>query len=168
MISILIRLFTSGLRTRIRSNLLNAPHTLEKAGHSADVWCSVQTWQLHPVSLFRCSDLLDFCWFRLTSSISCWEATVKNFLQSWHESQGKGFPEVRGCRGDFESYLKHVYGAPGRLSQLGVRLRLRSWSHGSWVRAPRRALCWQLGAWSLLRILCLPLSLPLPHSLSQK
>ena len=47
---------------------------------------------------------------------------------------------------------------------------LRSWSHSLRVRAPRRALCWQLRAWSLLQILCLPLSLFLPNScpLSQK
>ena len=56
-----------------------------------------------------------------------------------------------------------------RLGRLGgcwlsVQLQLRSWSHGSGVRAPPRALCWQFGAGSLLWILCLPLSLPLPHS----
>ena len=40
-----------------------------------------------------------------------------------------------------------------------------SWS---WVRAPHRAPCWHLRAWSLLPILCLPLSLLLPflHSVS--
>ena len=47
-------------------------------------------------------------------------------------------------------------GAPGWLSGLSVRLRLR-------VGAPRRALCGQLGAWSLLGILRLPLSLTLPR-----
>ena len=59
-------------------------------------------------------------------------------------------------------------GAPGWLSQLSLRLQLRSWSHSSWVWAPHQALCWQLRAWSLLRILCLPLSPPLPclHSVS--
>ena len=67
----------------------------------------------------------------------------------------------------FDSHIKNkVVGAPGWLSRLGVRLWLRSWSHSPWVRALRRALCWQLGAWSLLRILCLPLSLPLPCSYS--
>ena len=64
------------------------------------------------------------------------------------------------------SQASNLAGAPGWLSQLSIRLRLRSWSHGSWVRAPCRALCWQLGAWSLLRMLCLPLSLPLTHSCS--
>ena len=49
-------------------------------------------------------------------------------------------------------------GAPGWLRRLGVRLRLRSQSHGPWVRVPRQALCRQLGAWSLLQVLCLPLS----------
>ena len=57
-------------------------------------------------------------------------------------------------------------GAPGWLSQLSVRLQLRSWSHGLWVPAPHRALHWQLRAWSLLWILCLPLSLPFPYSCS--
>ena len=52
-------------------------------------------------------------------------------------------------------------GAPGWLSPLGIQLQLRSWSRGLWVQALHRALCWQLSAWSLLRILCLPLSLPL-------
>ena len=63
-----------------------------------------------------------------------------------------------------------VDGAPGWLSQLSVRLRLRSWSRSLWVRAPRQALCWQLRAWSLFRILCfpLPLTLPCSCSLSQK
>ena len=51
-------------------------------------------------------------------------------------------------------------------SQLSVRLWFRSRSHGLWVWAPHRALCWQLRAWSLLQILCPPLSLPSPaHTL---
>ena len=65
-------------------------------------------------------------------------------------------------------YLKHLTGAPGWLSRLSLRLQLRSWCHGSWVQAPSQALCWQLGAWSLLQILGLRLSLPLAcsHSVS--
>ena len=59
--------------------------------------------------------------------------------------------------------LKWGYGAPGWLSPLRVWLQLRSWSHGSRVWAPHWALCWQLGAWTLLQILCFPLSLPLSH-----
>ena len=50
-------------------------------------------------------------------------------------------------------------GVAGWLSHLSVRLRLRSWSQGSWVWAPHQSLCWQLRDWSLLRILGLPLSL---------
>ena len=65
---------------------------------------------------------------------------------------------------DHHHQLKKKTGAPGWLSQLSVRLQLRSRSHGLWVRAPRRALGWWLRAWSLLPILCLPLSLPLPRS----
>ena len=58
--------------------------------------------------------------------------------------------------------------APGCLSGLSVRLRLRAWPPGLWVRASRQALCWQLGARSLLRTLCLPLSLALSRLLSFK
>ena len=57
------------------------------------------------------------------------------------------------------SLIRKRLGAPGWLSRFSVRLRLRSRSHGSWIRAPRRALCRQLGAWNLLLIVCLPLSL---------
>ena len=67
--------------------------------------------------------------------------------------------------------IKKIFlGVPGWLSRLSGRLRLRSWSHSSWVGAPHQALCWQLGAWSLLWTLCLSLSLcPSPaHSLSLK
>ena len=35
----------------------------------------------------------------------------------------------------------HAGGVPGWLSQLSIRFQLRSWSHGSWVQAPHRALC---------------------------
>ena len=61
---------------------------------------------------------------------------------------------------------KMITGVPGCLSQLSVWLRIRSWSHSLWVPALHQALCWQLGAWSLLQILCLLLSLPLLCSCS--
>ena len=57
-------------------------------------------------------------------------------------------------------------GVPGLIGQLSIWLRLRSWSQGLWVRALRQALCWQFRAWILLRILYLPLSLPLTRSSS--
>ena len=58
-------------------------------------------------------------------------------------------------------------GAPGWLSRLSVQLQLRSWSCSLWVRAPRQALCWKLGAWSCFGF-CVSLSLcsSLPHTLS--
>ena len=41
-----------------------------------------------------------------------------------------------------KDFLKRpLGGAPGWLSRLSNELRLRSWSHGSGVRAPHRALC---------------------------
>ena len=69
-----------------------------------------------------------------------------------------------GISGGFLNYKTKNSGAPGWLNQLSGRLQLRSWTHGSWVRAPCPALCWQLRVCSLLPILCLPLSLPLLHS----
>ena len=62
-------------------------------------------------------------------------------------------------------YFK-IPGAPGWLSWLSVQLRLRSWSHGLWVRALQQALCWQLRTWSLLQILSPSLSAPPPLALS--
>ena len=51
------------------------------------------------------------------------------------------------------------WGAPGWHSRVSVWLQLRSWSHGLWVWASHQVLGWQLRAWKLLWILCLPLSL---------
>ena len=86
-------------------------------------------------------------------------ASAKVLKWDWSQHVGGTTCEA-GLRGS-------VIGAPGWLSRLRVRLQLRSQSHSSWVRALRQALCWLLGAWSLLQILCLPLSLPQPtHILS--
>ena len=64
---------------------------------------------------------------------------------------------------DFRLFKK-IFGAPGWLSWLSIRLWLRSWSHGLWVGAPCQALCCQFRAWSLLQILWLALFLPLACS----
>ena len=58
-------------------------------------------------------------------------------------------------------------GRLGGLSRLSVHLGLRSRSHSLWVRAPHRALCCQLGAWSLLRLVSPSLSDPPSLSLSK-
>ena len=64
--------------------------------------------------------------------------------------------------------LSHSWtlGAPGRLTQLSIWFWLRSQSRGLWVWAPHWVLCWQLRAWNLLQIQCLPLSLSHPRSCS--
>ena len=98
-----------------------------------------------------------------------WTGITKHLIskdqcsRKYRDSQSSFMPLWRGL--DQES-LFHRREAPGWLSQLSVQLQLRSWSHSLWVRAQCRALCWQLRAWSLLQILCLPLSLPLPCLLS--
>ena len=62
---------------------------------------------------------------------------------------------------------KKKMGAPGWPSRLSIRLWLRSWSHGLWVRALRRALCWQVGSLEPASDSVSPsLSLPLPGSSS--
>ena len=54
---------------------------------------------------------------------------------------------------------------PGWLSQLSIRLQVRSWSHSLWVWAPHQALCGQLTAWACFGFcVSLSLSLPLPCS----
>ena len=119
--------------------------------------------------------------------ISCWLSTANHFIFCFRPLITSGILRVflvtrfcflcfvnRPCSGinflcfatDKISFLKTHTGALGWLSRLSGRLQLRSWSHGPWVRAPHRALCWQLRAWGLFRILCLPLSLTLPHSCS--
>ena len=84
----------------------------------------------------------------------------------WNLKFMKSITQFRSATGRYYLRIDTELGAPRWLSWLSVRLRLRSWSHSPWVRAPRRALCWQLRAWSLFQILCLPLSLTLPHSCS--
>ena len=55
------------------------------------------------------------------------------------ESEQRALILKRFCK--FKMISNH--GAPGGLSRLSARLRLRSRSHGSRVRAPRRARCYQ-------------------------
>ena len=63
-------------------------------------------------------------------------------------------PNLIGNYGNDSSNNRNkATGAPGWLGQLSTRLQIRSWSHGLWVWAPHQALCRQLRAWSLLRIL---------------
>ena len=64
------------------------------------------------------------------------------------------------------SLLKTKQRGAGVAQSVKCPTSARSRSHGPWVRAPRQALGWWLRAWSLLPILCLPLSLPLPRSWS--
>ena len=85
-------------------------------------------------------------------------------LQHWRELTPSEPPINKSWRCYLTFCKKNYLRAPGWLSRFSIRLGLRSWSHGLWVRTPPPALCWQLGAQSLLQILCLPLSLPLPCS----
>ena len=61
-------------------------------------------------------------------------------------------------------YFKILLGVSGWLGQLNVWFQLRSWSQGSWVRAPSQALCWWCRAYLEFSLsLSLSLSLPLPN-----
>ena len=91
-------------------------------------------------------------------------------LVSWQEIASLSNPN-----GQLIKNLKA--GAPGRLTRWSVRLRLRSWSHGSWVRGHVR-LCADssepgahfgfCASLSLSAPPLLMLSVSLCHSLSQK
>ena len=85
----------------------------------------------------------------------------------FHSRQGRHERILSTQTGQTSNWVKMIIsGVPGWLSQLSFWLQLRSWSYSWWVRAPCQALCSQLRAWSLLRILYLPLSLLLLHSCS--
>ena len=107
-------------------------------------------------------------------SASTWNPTLKGAARVWGRWRpsflGKGHSFLPHHRARLPGFLSHLapskqcgLAAPGGLSGFSVRLRLRSRSRSSWVRAPRGALCRRLGARSPLRVLRLPLSLPLPH-----
>ena len=114
-------------------------------------WCGARTHKLWDHDL-RQSQMLN----RLShpGAPTNWNLN-KNLKRTEHRFQSR-----------WEIWRVADFGVPGWLSWLSVWLRLRSWSHSLWVRAPHQALCWRLRAWSLLWIL--PLSLcPSPtHALS--
>ena len=89
-----------------------------------------------------------------------WSRTYRHTFLPW------AFPPLWPNLMRTSCFKTAVIRAPGWLSRLSVRLQLRSPSRSPWVWAPSRALGWRLRAWNLLPILCLPLSLPLPHSCS--
>ena len=99
----------------------------------------------------------------------------------WGVYHPESFDQIDWCRvsltllrlGVIRSFnIGSPLGERGWLSRLSLWLRLGSWSCHSWVWASRLALCWQLRAWRLFQILCLPLSALPPFmlclSLSQK
>ena len=91
----------------------------------------------------------------------CW---VTGVVPDKIREQDRRWEIQQGLEGEGGNRIKRtLVGAPGWLSRLSGRLQFRSWSHSPWVPAPHQALCWQLRAWILLWILCLPLSLPLPR-----
>ena len=74
----------------------------------------------------------------------------------------RGSRAVRGSVASSEMFVGGAWVAQSVKRPTSARSR----SRGPGVRAPRQALGWWLGAWSLFPILCLPLSLPLPRSCS--
>ena len=96
----------------------------------------------------------------------CFEVTLGKKKEKrgepWSHKKRKMKMEKRRLNRESKNYEA---GMPRCLSQWSIWLRVRSWSNGSWVQASHWALCWWLGAWSLLGILCLPLC-PFPaHAL---
>ena len=100
---------------------------------------------------------------QLLKSLSLTKAYQLRVLIHAHSEQGG---DRIGPSGKPLGEISVCFGAPGWLSRLSIWLWLRSWSHCLWDWAPHWVLCWQLRAWSLLQILCLPLTLPLPCSCS--
>ena len=79
-----------------------------------------------------------------------------------------------GSRGTFHVHFITIFfkcpsGVPGWVAQSVERLTLAQVMVSlPWARAPHRALCSQLRAWTALWTLCLPLSPPLMLSLLQQ
>ena len=109
-----------------------------------NLYCIIRQWEwYHILPFFKVRVLFIIIYFLNSSSLLVWKLGKKRFRDTWVAQPVK-------C---------------GTSAQVMI-----SW-FGSWVWSPRQALCWHLRAWSLLRILCLPLSLPLPNcalSLFQK
>ena len=101
----------------------------------------VRKWNSKPFTGRKCSHNMyltkDLCLEYMTDFLQLNEK-INNSIKKWAED----------LNGDFTKEHMQM-GAPGWLSHLSVWLQLRSRSHGLWVRAPRRILCWQLRAWSL-------------------
>ena len=143
------------------------PEAKPRVGHSTD-WAT-QTLQELYLNMVPAS---------LENSRIVWKDVWWTALHVWTElleERGKTKSIIQVPRRAFsscaETILKSHLGARGWLSQLSVQLWLRSRSHGSWGWALCRAPCTQLGAWSLLRILCSLSLCPSPGrslSLSQK
>ena len=100
-----------------------------------------------------------FIYFSKCKCQACLDASVGWVSDSWFQlrlwSQGCGFePRFGLCAECGVAKIPSLWPL-GWLSHLSIQLCLRSWSHDS---SPRGAQCWQLRAWSLLYILCFPLS----------
>ena len=90
-----------------------------------------------------------------------WQAVVKKMMLLWKPRLVEILLMTAACEGN-----RILLGAPGWLSRLSDRLRLRSWFHTRGFK-PCVGLCAHSSdPGALLQILYLPLSLPLPYFLS--
>ena len=69
----------------------------------------------------------------------------------------------KGHLASISDFKRNICRAPGWLIWLSFWLA-QVMICASWIQTPCQALCWQLRAWSLLQILCFPISLPLSSS----
>ena len=116
--------------------------------------------------------LLSNCWFTGTRGAktlsNCTSHRVSQQQRYWHcELETKGKENIMRQGSLNTTYLIILRNNLERLDgSVGwVWLQLRPWSHSLRVQALHWSLCWKLGAWSLLHVLCLLLSLSAPPRL---
>ena len=124
-----------------------------------EVWCQIR----FPSVLVFITETCLRCWKRYFTKTEKWMAclwplrffeVLCNEITTGPRCGTKYFQDLSPRH--FKTFVRitqfkiaQSIGLPGWLSRLSGWLRLRSRSHGLWVRAPRRALGWQLRAWSL-------------------
>ena len=129
--------------------------------HQNQDWGHVHVYQANTFFFFQ---KIKTPWKTSVMHWGLWKPQRKQKSNSWRRKH----ITWKNSMNEEKCLQKSKMGALGWLSRWNVQIRLRSWSHGPWVQAPCRALCWQFRAWSLLWILYLPLALPNSHSVSIK
>ena len=127
--------------------------------------CEIVTWGEVGFSTEPSSHSYYFFFERKRGRERWWERILSRLHAQYRARHGAQSHDPRPHDGGIMTWAEiksQMLGAPGWLRGLSIQLWLRSWSHTSWVRALRWALCWHLEPGACFGF-CSP-SLSLPHS----